>query len=146
MTTLRTILSLVTIEDMEHVQMDVKAAFLHGDVDEDVYMQQPKGFIQEDARCQELVWYKRSKEDHCLYTRKLDDGLIIILVLYIDDMLIARKSDEEIANLKKTLSNNFAMKDLRDAKHFLGMQIKRDCKRCILAIFLGDSLVSCMLW
>ncbi|MCO5571074.1 hypothetical protein L7F22_024805 [Adiantum nelumboides] len=151
MTTFRTILGLVAIEDMELVQMDVKINFLHVDPDEDVYMQQLEGFIQEDARCQELVCklkkalyefdacmrsqaYKRSKEDHCLYTKKLDDGSMIILVLYIDDMLITRKSTEKIANLKKTLSNSFVMKDLGDAKYFLGMQIKRDFKRCILEL------------
>ncbi|MCO5585663.1 hypothetical protein L7F22_039599 [Adiantum nelumboides] len=54
MTTLKTILGLVAIEDMELVQMDVKTAFFHGDLDEDVYMQQPEGFIEKDARCQEL--------------------------------------------------------------------------------------------
>ncbi|MCO5605177.1 hypothetical protein L7F22_059357 [Adiantum nelumboides] len=51
MTTLRTILGLVAIEDMERVQIDVKTSFLHGDLNEDVYMQQPEGFTREDARC-----------------------------------------------------------------------------------------------
>ena len=46
MTTLRTVLGLVTIEDMELVQMDVKTTFLHGDLEEDVYMAQPKGYEQ----------------------------------------------------------------------------------------------------
>ncbi|MCO5594819.1 hypothetical protein L7F22_048853 [Adiantum nelumboides] len=55
MTTLRTILGLVAIEDKELVQMDLEIAFLHKDLDEDVYMQQPEGFIQEDARREELV-------------------------------------------------------------------------------------------
>ncbi|MCO5551262.1 hypothetical protein L7F22_004761 [Adiantum nelumboides] len=55
MMTLRTVLGLVAIEDMELVQMDVKTAFLHGDLDDDVYMHQPKGFIQEDARREKLV-------------------------------------------------------------------------------------------
>ena len=44
MTTLRTVLGLVAIEDLELVQMDMKTAFLHGDLQEDVYMKQPKGF------------------------------------------------------------------------------------------------------
>ena len=47
MTTLCTVLGLVAIQDMELVQMDVRAAFLHGDLDEDAYMQQPEGFVSE---------------------------------------------------------------------------------------------------
>ena len=44
MTTLRTVLGLVAIEDLELVQMDVKTVFLHGDLQDDVYMKQTKGF------------------------------------------------------------------------------------------------------
>jgi len=45
MTTLHLVLGLVAIEDMELIQMDVKTAFLHGGLDDDVYMKQPKGFV-----------------------------------------------------------------------------------------------------
>ena len=45
MTTLCLFLGLVAVEDMELIQMDVKKTFLHGDLDEDVYMKQPKGFV-----------------------------------------------------------------------------------------------------
>ncbi|MCO5571219.1 hypothetical protein L7F22_024955 [Adiantum nelumboides] len=78
--------------------------------------------------------YERSQEDHCLYTRQLSNGSLIILILYVDDMLIAGKSKDEIANLKKSLSTHFAMKDLGDANHFLGMRIKRDRQRGILKL------------
>ena len=160
MTTLRTVLGLVAIEDMELVQMDVKTAFLHGDLEEDVYMKQPEGFEQpgqEELVCKlnkalyglkqgSRQWYqkfdafmrsqkfKRSQEDHCLYTRKISDGSLLILILYVDDMLIAGKSIDEIANLKQMLSNQFAMKDLGDANHFLGMRIKRNRKKGILEL------------
>ena len=160
MTTLRTVLGLVAIEDMELVQMDVKTAFLHGDLEEDVYMKQPEGFEQpgqEELVCKlnkalyglkqgSRQWYqkfdafmrsqkfKRSQEDHCLYTRKISDGSLLILILYVDDMLIAGKSIDEIANLKQMLSNQFAMKDLGDANHFLGMSIKRNRKKGILEL------------
>ncbi|MCO5607981.1 hypothetical protein L7F22_062183 [Adiantum nelumboides] len=70
--------------------------------------------------------YERSQEDHCLYTRKLSDGSLIFLILYVDNMFIAGKSKDEIANLKKSLSTQFAIKDLGDANNFLGMRIKRD--------------------
>ncbi|MCO5573273.1 hypothetical protein L7F22_027042 [Adiantum nelumboides] len=49
-------------------------------------------------------------------------------------MLIAEKSKDEIAILKDALSKQFAVKDLDDGHHFLGMRIKRDCKRGILEL------------
>ena len=78
--------------------------------------------------------FKRSKEDYYLYTKKLNDGLQIILILYVDDMLIATKSNSENANLKQILSSQFAMKDLGEANHFLGMRIKRNKKKGILEL------------
>ncbi|MCO5588571.1 hypothetical protein L7F22_042528 [Adiantum nelumboides] len=134
MITLRLVLRIVATKDLELIQMDVKTAFLHGDLDEDVYMKQPEAFACESPKLSgvELVcrfrkalyglkqgsrqWYlkfdkymqsqgyERSQEDHCLYTQKLSDGSLIILILYVDGMLIAGKSKDEIANLKKLLS------------------------------------------
>ena len=46
-TSIRTILSIVATEDLELEQMDVKTPFLHGDLEETIYMKQPKGFVQE---------------------------------------------------------------------------------------------------
>ncbi|MCO5547020.1 hypothetical protein L7F22_000461 [Adiantum nelumboides] len=144
MTTLCLVLDLVATEDLELNQMDVKTAFLHGDLEEDVYMVQPEGFEMESknpkrAKLVCRLWkalyglkqgsrqwylkfdkymqsqgYEKSQEDHCLYTRKLSNGSLIILILYVNDMLIARKSKDEISILKKSLSTQFAMKDLED--------------------------------
>ena len=58
----------------------------------------------------------------------------IILLLYVDDMLIARSSIKEINNLKKQLSKQFAMKDLGAAKKILGMRIIRDKTNGILKL------------
>ncbi|MCO5561025.1 hypothetical protein L7F22_014646 [Adiantum nelumboides] len=106
MTTLRTLLALVAIEDMELKQMDVKTTFLHGDLHEDLYMEQPIGFVVHASRklvcrlCKTLYglkqspreWYQKidafmkskgyvhSDEDPCLYTRKAMDGSLIVLV------------------------------------------------------------------
>jgi len=73
--------------------------------------------------------YKRSKYDHCVYLRKLKDGSYIYLLLYVDDMLIAAKSQVEIGRLKAQLSKEFEMKDLGEAKKILGMEISRDRER-----------------
>ena len=71
------------------------------------------------------IRFKRCETDHCCYV-KFFDNFYIILLLYVDDMLIAGSSIDEINNLKKQLSKQFAMKDLGVAKQILGMKIIRD--------------------
>uniref|UniRef100_A0A3Q7GJ81 Reverse transcriptase Ty1/copia-type domain-containing protein n=1 Tax=Solanum lycopersicum TaxID=4081 RepID=A0A3Q7GJ81_SOLLC len=63
--------------------------------------------------------YIRSKYDHCVYLRKLEDNSFIYLLLYVDDMLISSKSQEEIGKLTIQLRKEFEMKDLGEAKKFL---------------------------
>ena len=158
MTTLRTVLALVAREDLELVQLDVKTTFLHGDLHEDLYMEQPSGFVAHGSEdmvcllCKSLYslkqapreWYHkfdafmrsegymRSHEDPCLYTCKATDGSLIVLILYVDDMLIAGKSVADVNALKHRLHETFAMKDLGDASHILGMRITRDRSRKLL--------------
>ena len=68
---------------------------------------------------------KRCETDHCCYVKFFDNSYIILL-LYVDDMFIAGSSIEEINDLKKQLSKQFAIKDLGAAKQILGMRIIRD--------------------
>ncbi|KAE8680896.1 hypothetical protein F3Y22_tig00111366pilonHSYRG00299 [Hibiscus syriacus] len=65
--------------------------------------------------------------DHCCYIKRFDNSFIILL-LYVDDMLVAVSDMQEIIYLKQKLSKQFAMKDLGAAKHILGMRIKRNTK------------------
>ena len=69
--------------------------------------------------------FKRCEANHCCYVKFFDNSYIILL-LYVDDMIIARSSIEEINNLKKQLSKQFAMKDLGVVKQILDMRISRD--------------------
>ena len=57
----------------------------------------------------------QSNKDHCLYTKKLSDGSLMVFVLYVDDMLVVKKFNEAIESLKKILLKTFAMKDLSNA-------------------------------
>ena len=105
MSTIRLILGMVAAENLHLEQLDEKTTFLHDDLEEDIYMIQP--------------------DDHCCNIKFFGNSYIILL-LYMDDMLIAGSSIEKINNLKKQLSKQFAMKDLGAAKQILGMRIIRD--------------------
>ena len=70
--------------------------------------------------------YSRSEYDNCVYHRKLSDGSLVYLLLYVNDMFIATKNLVEINRLKTQLSGEFEMKDLGATKKILGMEIHRD--------------------
>ena len=70
--------------------------------------------------------YRRNGIDHFLYTKGVKDGSLHILILYVDDMLLASMNINELIALKSKLNDTFDMKDLGDASHILGMRIVRD--------------------
>ena len=151
---IRTILAIVAKEDLELEQLDVKTAFLHGTLDETIYMQQPQGFeVKSDTEQVCLLkrslyglkqsprqWYRRfddfmkkqgfnrSNYDWCVYTKSLNNGKLIYLLLYVDDMLLACYDRTEVEKLKSQLSKEFEMKDLGSAQKIIGMEIIRDRK------------------
>ena len=67
--------------------------------------------------------YTRSEYDHCVYFKKLNNGIFIILVLYVDDMFLASKIITEINRLKSHMARTFDMKDLGVVRQILGMEI-----------------------
>ena len=130
----------------------MKTAFLHEELEEDIYMQQPEGFVvsrKEDYVCllkkslyrlkqPPKQWYKRFDSfmtthefkrksfDNCVYLKNSHDGSFIYLLIYVDDMLIAAKHKEEIRKVKAQLSKDFETKDLEIAKKILGIEIQKD--------------------
>ncbi|GJX52528.1 putative RNA-directed DNA polymerase [Tanacetum coccineum] len=152
MGSIRVVLGLAASLDLEVEQMDVKTAFLHGDLDKEIYMEQPEGFQvkgKEDYVCRlqkslyglkqaPRQWYKKfesvigkqgyrkTSSDHCVFFQKFGDDDFIILLLYVDDMLIVGKNIGRIAQLKRDLSKSFSMKDLGPAKQIIGIRIFRD--------------------
>lgn len=160
-TSIRMLLSLVATEDLELEQLDVKTAFLHGDLEEDICMSQPRGFEvqgKEDHVCllkkslyglkqSPRQWYKkfdefvlkigfkRSAYDSCVYVRR--SKALVYLLLYVDDMLIASKDSGEINKVKLLLSKEFDMKDLGPARKILGIEIVRDKNKRVLKLSQG---------
>ncbi|KAG7532793.1 Reverse transcriptase RNA-dependent DNA polymerase [Arabidopsis thaliana x Arabidopsis arenosa] len=149
---IRILLSIVAQEGLELEQLDVKTAFLHGELKEKIYMTPPEGYesmIKKNQVCllnkalyglkqaprqwnekfdiyMSEIGFVRSEYDNCAYTKKLGDDSLMYLLIYVDDMLVASNNREAIANLKKELSLKFEMKDLGPAKKILGIEISRN--------------------
>ncbi|GJV57213.1 retrovirus-related pol polyprotein from transposon TNT 1-94 [Tanacetum coccineum] len=137
---LRIVMVLVAHFDLELHQVDVKTAFLNGDLHEDVYMAQPQGFKskgQEHLVCKlkksiyglkeaSRQWYLKFDEvmkkhnfiknqvDKYVYL-KMSGSNFIIFVLYVDDILLASNNIDLLHESKRFLSRNFDMKDLGEA-------------------------------
>ena len=155
----RTIMTLVAHFDLELHQMDVKTAFLNGDIDETIYMVQPENFVSGDTKrmvCKlkkyiyglkqaSRQWYYKFHQviisfgfemnmvDDCIY-HKFSGSTHIYLVLYVDDILLATNDIGMLHETKRFLSKKFEMKDLGDASFVLGIQIHRDQPRGILGL------------
>ncbi|RVW30670.1 Retrovirus-related Pol polyprotein from transposon TNT 1-94 [Vitis vinifera] len=80
-------MALVAHYDLELHQMDVKTAFLNGNIDETIYMVQPENFESKDSK-QLVCRLKENTVDQCIYL-KFSGSKFIILVLYVDDILLA---------------------------------------------------------
>ncbi len=146
MTTIRAIIAMAVTKGWSLHQMDVKNAFLHGDLQEEVYMEQPPGYMDQthpnlvcrlrkalyglkqaprawsDKIGQYLITsgFQTSNADFSLYVKKTDHGIVII-VIYVDDLIIIGDSDADIFDLKKLLKQKFEMKDLEKLRYFLGI-------------------------
>ncbi|KAL1191224.1 Retrovirus-related Pol polyprotein from transposon RE2 [Cardamine amara subsp. amara] len=150
MTTVRTLLEVAAAKDWPVHQMDVHNAFLHGDLDEEVYMQLPPGFrtndktqvcrlrkslygLQQAPRC----WFSKlstalkdygftqSVADYSLFTYAKGTQRIYVLV-YVDDLILAADSLVFLDEFKTYLSDCFHMKDLGVLKYFLGIEVARN--------------------
>ena len=150
--TFRTLLAIATQKDLELGQMDVKSAYLHSAIEEEIYLEQPLGFVKQGEDGQILVcklnksiyglkqaaknWYEslanllikngfqRSPNDYCLFVRKEEDGTFSYIVLWVDDILIA--GEHNVVNATKSLlKKNFKMDDRGELHWFLGMRILR---------------------
>ncbi|CAH9143337.1 unnamed protein product [Cuscuta epithymum] len=149
MVTVRAFLAVAACKNWELHQMDVHNAFLHGDLNEEVYMTLPPGYATQDTtlvcklrkslyglkqapRC----WFAKlvnalqgygfiqSFADYSLFTRTRGTIQLNVLV-YVDDLVISGNDSDAIASFKAYLSDCFHMKDLGNLKYFLGIEVAR---------------------
>lgn len=131
--------------------MDVKTAYLNADVDCELYIEQPDGFIKTNEKGEKLVcklkkalyglkqsgrmWnsvlhtflsgenFKQSLCDNCVYVSN-DNGSITIIIVWVDDIIICAPDLNSVNKVKYALSNRFKMRDLGILKWFLGIEFK----------------------
>ena len=151
--TIRLLLAIAAQKGWKVIQLDVKSAFLNGVLQEEIYMEQPDGFViqgEEDkvyllqkalyGLKQALrAWYSRiddhlmnlgfvkSLSEATLYIKLKDDD-ILIMSLYVDDLLITGSNELHIEEFKQEMLRVFEMTDLGLMTYFLGMEIKQSNK------------------
>jgi hypothetical protein len=151
MTTIRVLLSLAASYGLLVHQVDVKTTFLNAELDEEIYMEQPNGFVvkgQESKVCKLLKslyslkqapkqWHEKfdttltfagfsiNEADMCVYYH-CGGGEGVILCLYVDDILIFGTNIDVINEVKSFISKSFDMKDLGEAGVILNIKLIKE--------------------
>nr|GEU42808.1 hypothetical protein [Tanacetum cinerariifolium] len=112
--TVRVLIALVIAKHWPLHQLDVNNAFLHGYIDEEIYMLPPQGY-DKAAKGQ-------SKHDYSLFVKQ-KQGTFTAALVYVDDVLITRDSEAKIVYLKQALDKKFTINDLGIAKYILGIEL-----------------------
>ena len=152
---LRLLMALSVQHGLTLQQIDVTTAFLNGKLEEEVYMQQPNGFVcqgkeervcklkksiygmKQSPRCWNLTldtyiynYLKKLKfvqtaSDPCIYYQKAG-GDVMYIGVYVDDIILAGRTVKQLEEIKRDLSQEFDIKDLGKLRYFLGMKVVQD--------------------
>eukprot|EP00731_Ephydatia_muelleri_P012155 Em0006g1049a len=130
-TSVRTILAFAVQNGMMVHQMDVVTAFLNGTLEEEIYMEQPPGYIKKGE--EHLVCkLKKSIYGLMLEQVRTEGTETTIIAVYVDDLIIIAKNPETMERIKGSLTERFKMKDLGKLHYCLGINIEYDeNKRCL---------------
>ena len=145
MDTMRMIIALAAHQNWQIFQLDVKSAFLHGELNEDVYVEQPRGYEKKGS--EHLVYklhkalyglkqaprawfsrieahfiaegFQRCDSEQTLFTKKNQDEKIIIVSIYVDDLISTGNYAIMISEFKNSMLREFDMSDLGKMRFFL---------------------------
>eukprot|EP00253_Pinus_taeda_P030727 PITA_30727 len=167
MNSIHFVLSLAASFKWEVHQMDVKSTFLHGDLHEEIYMEQPIGFIKSDSNLvfrlkkslyglkqAPRAWYakmdsflletrfSRCHSDNIVYTNKVGKYLII-LFLYVDDIILTGSDPNLINHVNSSHKKKFEMTDLGHLRYFLGLQVLQSKEGYVFTLGSGPVTWDC---
>lgn len=91
--------------------------------------QSPRACFDQFAKIMRKQGYRKAQSDHIMFLQHTSNGRKTILIVYVNDIIITRDNLEEIKRLKKGLSIDFEVKDLRQMRYFLRMEVARSNKR-----------------
>ena len=149
---LRMVTALAVQNGLKLHQMDVITTFLNGELKEEVYMKQPEGYVvkgkeslvckshksiyglKQSPRCWnsalddylKRIGFVQAAGDPCLYMAS--EGEMFLIVIYVDDIVLAGKTTERLNTVKQALSQKFRIKDMGELHHFLGVKVVQDHK------------------
>ncbi|CAM8980304.1 unnamed protein product [Rhodiola kirilowii] len=151
MDTIRMIIALAAQNRWKIHQMDVKSAFLNGVLEEEVYVDQPPGYVQrgKDNNVYKLkkalyglkqaprAWYARNDTymlenefqkcpyEHTLYIKMSAEGHMLIVCLYVDDLIFTGNSEEMFIEFREAMTRQFEMTDMGLMSYFLGIEVEQ---------------------
>ena len=147
MESLRTLIALAVQNGLILHQVDVTTAFLNGELKEEVFMRQPEGLVtkgqehlvcrlkrsiyglKQSPRCWNSVLdsqlknmgFVQADSDPCIY--RVSAGETFFIGVYVDDIVLAAKSEKQLSEVKKSLAERFNIKDMGRLHYFLGMKV-----------------------
>ncbi|KAF0729711.1 hypothetical protein Ae201684_012771 [Aphanomyces euteiches] len=150
---LRVFCTMIALLDLNTVQIDIKTAFLHDDLDEEIYMAQPEGFVDHDRPNDVCLlkkslyglkqaprqWHKKLHEflrsinfkqcfkDQCVYVKSNSQiGTTTYLAVYVDDIVIAVRDKTELTSTTDLIKTSFEVTNKGELEYILGIHVIRD--------------------
>lgn len=147
--TIRLVIAVAAIHGWILLQLDVKSAFLHGEINEQVFVEQPPGYVKEghEHKVYKLkkalyglkqaprAWYSRIESyfmkvgftkcpyEHTLFVKTEGEGKILIVCIYVDDLVFTGNDNLMLEEFKASMKQEFEMSDLGRMKYFLGIEV-----------------------
>ena len=158
METIRVLLALAAQEGWQVHHMDIKSAFLNDELEEEVYVKQPDGYVKKGRehlvmrlkkalyglkqaprawytkldKCLRSLNFTRSSQEHVVYFKRSGTSRLIIGI-YVDDLIITGTENHQIEDFKAQMKNQFEMSDLGLLTSYLGIEVTQERGKILLS-------------